>query len=300
MSTIVLLLLPDFLVILGGAALRQVRFVEQSFWRNAERMVYYLFFPALLFRSLARSPLSFADAGLLLAVGLFFTGSGIALSLVGSRLFRASPTDLGGCFQCGFRFNTYIALAAGTRLYGAEGAAAIGLLIGVLVPVVNLAAVSFMVRGREKPVWRELLKNPLIIACAAGATWRALGWPLPDAIDRITGLLANATLALALLAVGAGLRLGGPALPAAAAWYWHFVKLAAVPAVAYLSGRLVGLSPAHLQLAVLMAAVPTATSAYILAVQLGREGAPVAFLISSGTLLAMLTMPVWVALSRVG
>ena len=49
-------------------------------------------------------------------------------------------------------------------------------------------------------------------------------------------------------------------------------------------------------MAVLLAAVPTAPSAYILAMQMNGQGAPVALLISSGTLLAIVTLPLWLAL----
>jgi predicted permease len=45
-----------------------------------------------------------------------------------------------------------------------------------------------------------------------------------------------------------------------------------------------------------MAAVPTAPSAYILATQMTGHGAPVALLISTGTLLAAVTLPLWIAL----
>jgi predicted permease len=48
---------------------------------------------------------------------------------------------------------------------------------------------------------------------------------------------------------------------------------------------------------VVMAAVPTATSAYILAAQMGGQGAPVALIISSGTVLAAVTLPLWLAVA---
>jgi hypothetical protein len=57
-----------------------------------------------------------------------------------------------------------------------------------------------------------------------------------------------------------------------------------------------GLSAFERQVAVLFAAVPTATSAYVLAMQMGGAGAPVALLISTGTLIAIVTVPLWLAL----
>ncbi|HEY5309226.1 MAG TPA: AEC family transporter, partial [Casimicrobiaceae bacterium] len=70
----------------------------------------------------------------------------------------------------------------------------------------------------------------------------------------------------------------------------------ALPALAFVLSDVLGLSPLERKIAVVMAAVPTAPSAYILAVQMGGGGAPVAMLISSGTLLAAITLPLWISL----
>ena len=87
----------------------------------------------------------------------------------------------------------------------------------------------------------------------------------------------------------------GALAPAPWLW-WTAVKLAALPAVAWWVADALGLSPLERQVAVALAAVPTAPSAYILAMRMGGNGAAVALLISSGTLVAALTLPVWLGL----
>jgi predicted permease len=169
------------------------------------------------------------------------------------------------------------------------------LLIGVLVPVVNIAAVMMLARGRGARVAFEIARNPLVIACVAGIAWNALRLPMPALPARILELLAAAALPLGLLAVGAGLGFTRATLPLPAMAWFHAIKLGALPAIALALGSLAGLSPLQRQIAVVMAAVPTATSAYILAVQMKGEGAPVALLISSGTLIAAVTLPLWIA-----
>jgi len=294
--SVALLLLPDFLLIVGGALLRRTRGFEAAFWSGIERLVYFVLFPALLFRSLALSPLALADAARLAGVGLAFTLAGMMLSALAAPLFRLPAPTFAACFQCGFRFNTYIALAVASRLAGADGVAAISVLIGVLVPVVNLAAVGMLARGRGGRVALELARNPLVLACLAGIAWKTAGWPVPAIPSRILELLASAALPLGLLAVGAGLVLTRGTLPLPALAWWNGVKLVALPAIALVLANAVGLTGPERQVAVVMAAVPTATSAYILATQMNGVGAPVALLISSGTLLAAVTLPIWVAL----
>ena len=293
-----LLLVPDFLLIVGGALLRRYAGFPTEFWAGVERLVYYLLFPALLFRSLATAPLPAAGTATFLAVGVGFTVGGMLLSALGRVFLRLDPPTFAACFQCGFRFNTYIALAIASRLDPVAGVALLSALLGLLVPLVNVAAVTALAHGRSTRVALEIARNPLVLACAAGLATRASGLPLPAVALRVLEHLASAALPLGLLAVGAGLRFGGHALsPAAVAW-WTGVKLVAMPALALALATLAGLPPPAREVAVMMAAVPTATSAYILASQMNGRGAPVAMVISTGTLLAGLTLPVWLAIVR--
>jgi predicted permease len=291
-----LLLLPDFLLIALGATLRRVRVFDTPFWRGLERFVYFVLFPTLLFRALATSALSLGDASRLVTVGVLFTAAGMALSALARPLLRLPDPTFAACFQCAFRFNTYIALAAASRLAGAEGVAAISLLVGVLVPLVNIAAVAMLAQRHGRGMWLAVARNPLVIACAAGLAWNAAGLPLPHFLATILELLAGAALPLGLVAAGAGLEFERGTLPLRALAWWHAVKLAALPAIALGLALLLGLSSVERQVAVTLAAAPTAPSAYILAMQMNGVGAPVALLISSGTLLAIATMPLWLAL----
>jgi predicted permease len=73
------------------------------------------------------------------------------------------------------------------------------------------------------------------------------------------------------------------------------VKLLALPLIAIGVGAWLGLSGLNYQIVVLFAALPTASSAYILAMRMGGDGRSVAWLISATTLGSMLTLPLWAA-----
>ena len=228
-------------------------------------------------------------------MGIAFTLAGMALSALAAPLFRLPHATFAACFQCAFRFNTYVALAAAMRVAGPAAVAAMSLLVGVLVPLVNIAAVAMLVRGGHARIAPALARNPLLLACAAGIAWNALRLPVPALPARILELLSAAALPLGLLAVGAGLRIAPGTLPWPALAWWHAIKLAVLPAIAYGLSGVLGLGVVERQVAVILAAVPTATSAYILAVQLNGVGAPVALLISTGTLIAVASLPLWLA-----
>jgi predicted permease len=296
--SVALLLLPDFLLICAGALLKRVRGYEPAFWQGLERLVYFVLFPALLFRSLAHGTLAISDAGPLVGVGLAFTAVGMLVSALAQPVLRLPRATFLSCFQCGFRFNTYVAFAMASRVGGEGALAAISLLVGVLVPVVNVGAVAALAHGKPAHVLAQLARNPLLLACVAGMLWKVLGIALPEPVDHLLVLLAGAALPLGLLAVGNALVFEGGHLPTAGVVWWTTLKLAVLPAVAYALATHLALTAAERQAAVLLAAVPTAPSAYILAVQMKGVGAPVALLISTGTVIAALTLPLWVAVLR--
>ena len=96
--------------------------------------------------------------------------------------------------------------------------------------------------------------------------------------------------------VGAALRVErGQGSPIAHAW-WLTVKLLAIPALALGLIAWLGLTGTDAGILLLCAALPTASSAYILAVRMAGDGRAVATQITVGTLLSMITIPVWLAL----
>ena len=119
---------------------------------------------------------------------------------------------------------------------------------------------------------------------------------VPALLLVVLELLASAALPLGLIAAGAGLEFVLGTLPPRAVAWWNAIKLALLPAIAFALASAFGLSMLERQMAVLLAAVPTAPSSYILAMQMNGNGAPVALLISSGTLIAIATLPLWLAL----
>jgi predicted permease len=291
-----LLVAPDFLLIALGALLARRFAYGATFWDGVERLVYFVLFPALLFKSLATAPLALAAQGPLALTALGYTLGAMALSALAKPMFRLDHDTFAACFQCGFRFNTYLVLAIAARLGGAEAAALASLVVGLMVPVVNVAAVAALARGHVGRIALEIARNPLVLATLAGIGWNMAGWTLPQVPLRMLELGAGAALPLGLLAVGAALRFDRSALPLPALAWFHAVKLIAMPAIALGLAHVMRLGGVETQVALAHAAVPTATSAYILAQRMNGRGAPVALIVSSGTLLAAATLPLWLAM----
>lgn len=294
---VALALLPDFALILLGAGLRQVLRLGDAFWSGLEKLVYYVLFPALLFSGLVKTRIDWSAVAPMIGVAAGAMGSAMLLGLA-ARLLPISPISFASQYQCAFRFNSYIGLAVAGTLFGVPGIAAMGIVTGLMVPPANFAAMWMLARHGESGVWRELAKNPLILATLAGIAANLGDLQLPAGLLDILGRLAQAAIVLGLFAVGAGLRLAGADGVAnhAATAYLLAVKLVAVPAAALLLIRWMGLGGLYADIALIFCALPTASSAYILARRMGGDGPRVARLISAGTLLGMLSIPAWLAL----
>ena len=290
-----LLLLPDFSLILLGALIRRWMHLGDHFWQGVEKLVYFILFPALLVNAILRTQLDLGAALPVLLTAFAAMAAGMLLGLLPRPFLKVAPINFASLFQCGYRFNSYIALAVVGMLFGTPGIATMGLILGAAVPFANLVSVWMLARHGTVGVWREIARNPLIWATAGGFLLNLAGFLPPAPLQAFLGRLADASIALGLLTVGAALRLDGVAGVRFLSGWLLAVKLLALPLVAAAIGHLLGLDGLSYQVVVLFAAMPTASSAYILAMRMGGDGRSVAWLISASTLGAMLTLPLWAA-----
>ncbi len=299
------LVLPEFALILLGVLLRRWAWHSPDFWAELERLVYYVLFPVLLFRTTLDADLAAAGAG---AVLLTAVGATVAGALLGG-LVRWLPSidrvTAASGWQTAFRFNSFIALALADD-GGTAALALMGVLLGVNVPLVNVLAVTALARstaggaagGGALGVLGPIARNPLILATAAGLAGNLAGLTLPSPLDATLSRIAAAAVPLGLLAVGAALRVGGlPRGQRLMAAYLGAVKLVAVPAVALGLAALLGVDGEQRFVVLAFAAVPPATSAYVLAVRMGGAGTFVAAQASATTAAALVTLPLWLSLT---
>lgn len=294
--TSALLLFPDFALILLGAGLRRYMHLGDHFWSGLDKLIYFVLFPSLLFSAIVRTHIDFAATAPFIAGGAVALFGGMLMGLPARWLFAQPPLVFASHFQCAFRFNSYIGLAVVGKLFGSAGIAAMGILLGALVPLANMAAVGMLARHNEGSVWRELIRNPLIIATSSALVFNLLGFQLFDPVAQFLHRLSDAALATGLLAVGAALRLRHANISLGSGVYITAVKLLAVPALTWVCGRALGLSGLYFDVAVIFGALPTASSAYILAVRMNGDGPGVAWLISASTLGSMATLALWIGL----
>jgi len=289
------LLFPDFSLILCGYLVCRYTALNRTVWQQVESLVYYFLFPVLLFHSIVKSPLDLGAASSLIAAGLLMGLTGIVLSYLLPHLpwlgRRIDVRDHAASAQVAFRFNSFIALALAERVAGPQGLLLIAVLIGVCVPLFNVAAVWPMARHAQRGFLGELLRNPLIIGTASGLAANLLGFSIPPWLEPTVSRIGAASLALGLMAAGAGMQFGslaqGKTLMVAVLAIRHFI----LPLVAFGLARLWRLDAAQTAVLLAFSALPTASSAYVLASRMGYNGPYVAGLVTLSTLLGMLSLP---------
>ena len=296
------LLFPDFSLIVCGYLVCRYTALNRTVWQQVESLVYFFLFPVLLFQSIVRSPLDLRAASSLIGAGLLLGLCGIALAYslpylpwLGKRIDRREHA---ASAQIAFRFNSFIGLALAERLAGSEGLLLIAVLIGVCVPLFNVAAVWPMVRHAERGFLRELVRNPLILATASGLIANLLGFSLPVWLEPTVTRIGAASLALGLMAAGAGMQFGHLAQAKTLTVALLAIRHLLLPLLAMGLAMAFGLSPAQTTVLLAFSALPTSSSAYVLAARMGYNGAYVAGLVTLSTMLGVLSLPFALGLLR--
>jgi hypothetical protein len=147
-------------------------------------------------------------------------------------------------------------------------------------------------------IGRGLVTHQLILAIALGVLVNLAGVGIPPVVDGLTDILSTGALPIALLTVGAGLRLRALTAFGRAMATGVLVKLALLPAVAYGLALAIGMEGAPLLVAMIFAALPSSASGYHMARQMGGDGPLIAGIITAQTLLAVATLPLVILLVR--
>lgn len=304
MIEIVWALVPIFATIALGWALRATGFLYPAFWPQAEKLTYYLLFPALLIAHLAQARLDLLTAGpmgLALFTALLFV-AGVAVAL--RPLVKVDGPAFTSVFQGAIRFSTYAGITAALALHGEAGLTLAAVAVATMIPTCNLLSVAVLSRygGEGAAGWRDfvgsILKNPLILACAIGVVLNATGLGLPPGVDSTFEVLGRGALGLGLLCVGAGLSWRAANAARCEIVLASALKLVLLPVAVAAACAAFGASGLAARVAILFAALPGAPASYVLARQMGGDAPLMAGIVTATTLLAAFTMPAVLAILR--
>lgn len=298
MSLVITAILPIVLLLSLGAVLRRRVVPAAAFWRGLERLTYYVFTPALFAGSIAVADLSVVPALPLAASVAAPLLAVTCLVLPLRRLLRTDGPALTSLLQGSIRINTYVGLVFASALHGGSGVAVLALATAVVVPLVNVVCVSTLaVHGvrtgarSRGDVLREIALNPLILSCATGIAINLSGLRLPGFLTSLLDMLAGPAIACGTLVAGAAIVLRVRRQDIAPIVVATLLRLVAVPLGASLLAARLGVTGVAYDVVVIICAVPTATSATVLAARLGGDVRLMASITGVQTVLAAATLP---------
>ena len=303
---IFLLVSPVFLLIILGNFLRRIKVPDVSFWEINDKLCYWVLIPALLFHYISQINLSsemLYSYSIIIYVGFFIA---ILTVLILGKLLGYPPERWTSILQGAVRQNAFIALAITGSLFGDEGLKIASIFMLIYVPSINIIIVTTMVMnfGQSNKnasnnelitVFIELSKNPFILAMITGLIFSIIQSEKLKVIIDTSGLLGSAALPIMLLTIGAKIKVRDLALTITPIIISNFLKLLALPLIAFFVANYLGLSEIEVEVAVIFAAVPTAVSSHTLARQFGADDQLMTSIITTQVILSFITIPILLA-----
>ena len=292
---IITALFPLVALIAMGYIFKRTQFLSDEFWRGAEKLNYLILFPVLLFNNLAY--VKFEGATLtqvLLALVIIIIMSSLTLWI--ARAFSHIPVARFGVYvQSQIRFNTYIGLSIMSLLFGAQGMQMFAMMIALAIPLVNVISVLAFSQGqglKPRQILFSVIKNPLILGCVVGIIFNLLQLSLFSGLEQLLKFLANMSLPLGLISVGAALQFAQLKHDYMRLLLNTLGRLIGVPCLAYLICSMLNLNDFETVILVVFCSLPTASAAYILTRYFNGDSQLMAGVISLQTLCFAFTFPV--------
>lgn len=291
-------LFPVFALIALGRILKYFHLTDELFLKTGDKLVYYIFFPAMLFWKIggARSeggidwPFCFAC---LCAVLLLYVLSSLYIR------FAVGDFEAGSFSQSCYRFNTYIGMAVIINALGEEGVRHFGIMVGFAIPLINLLAVStliwysgknFSTGERFRVMGKALISNPLILACLAGIFYARFVNSFPVFVENTFRLLTSVTLPLALFSVGGVLTSDNLKGYFGLSFVSALLKLLVFPLTGYIFLNLFQVTGIPFKVGMIFFALPASTAIYVLSSQLNSNTELASAAIVLSTLLSFVSL----------
>jgi len=290
---------PVFALIALGSVLKRLKLTDDHFTAVSDKLVYYIFFPALLFWKIGKPASGRIVDWTLIAAVLSAVAVICVASLAYARLTKMPHRWVGSFCQGCYRFSSYVGMAVVLGCLGEPGVREFGVLIGFVIPFINVLAVSTCIWFSENEcsgsqralfLFKAMVSNPLIWACLLGIGYARLGYGFPAFVEGTLSLMTLITLPLALLSVGSSITFTGMRNHTRAALAAAAFKLVALPLVGYGLLWVLSVTGTPFHVAMVYFALPTSPANYILSAQLDSDTDLAVATIVSSTILSIVSI----------
>ncbi|MER2490452.1 AEC family transporter [Catenovulum sediminis] len=283
---------PVLIILLAGMFFKRIKLVDAHFVSIGNKLVFNIALPCLLFLSTASGPIG--ENFNLSLIGFGAIATIVSVVCVWLLAYITIEKSKVGVFtQCAFRGNMgIIGLALCVNAFGEQIIAKAAVYLAFLTVLYNLIAVLILSDSKSgiSGIFKNLAKNPLIIAILLGGFWSQLGLSIPVVMESSLGYVAQLTLPLALICIGASLDWHSFKANHQQAAFATALKLLVLPGLAVIVAIQLGFDSESLGILFLMMATPTAAAAYIMSKQMTPHGNLAAEIITLSTALSPFTI----------
>ena len=305
MAEILKTIVPIFVIIFLGWSLRQIHFMQEGFLKPANRLVYYVAIPAMIFREIAEAELVQHFSLVLVATTLVPLILVALIGLILVRVIKLQRYRVGSFLQCSFHGNLgYIGLAVAFYFLGDEGFTRASILAGFVMLLQNFLSVVALSRFNKEPeqkistlsLVRRVLLNPVIISAVAGMAFSLMRLDLPVILDRSLIILSGMALPLALLVIGTSISFEQMRQQLRFTALIGVLKLLLLPASGLILFHFLSLDRIDYLPALILLASPSATISYVMATEMAGDADMATAAISVTTLVSAVTFTLWLSL----
>ncbi|OCG26543.1 hypothetical protein A9G45_00380 [Gilliamella sp. HK2] len=293
--------LPLFMLILFGFLAVKVGRWQKTVTDSLTKFTFYIAFPIMLFQIMSHfSEHSQIDIKLLF---VFFGGSFIVFAigcLIASKLFKLNGSESTMFAMGSIYTNTvFVGIPIIKILLGDNAIPIVAIIVifnALILWTLATVSIEFVQMGKCSTkgivkAFKNVAKNPIIIGIFTGIIVNFIGLPLPNFIDKSTKMVSEMTAPLSLIVLGMGLaeyKIRDKLLITTAICT---LKLAMLPIVTYILGKLIGLPTLELQVVVLLSSVSIAINCYMMARQFEVLQGSIASSLLISTMLSSITTP---------
>ncbi|GHU71606.1 transporter [Bacteroidia bacterium] len=272
---------PLFALMATGYVIRKIRFVNEDFFSQLNKLVFRFCLPLMLFQDIRSSYVGDFSNTKLIFSALIGTTIVILLSFMIVPLLIKRKGSRGSIIQAIYRSNFLIyGLPLARGMYDNDAVSKVSMLMCIMIPFYNVAAVIvlsiFSENGKQKVTFKsvmyDIVTNPLILGCFFGLLAGFTNLQLPQFIETPLAQFAGTATPLALFVMGGEFHFRSlrnnimPVILSTAA------RLIIVPVIAIAVFISMGFRDVELAVLLSIFATPAAMASYIMAKNMGNDG----------------------------
>ena len=271
--------LPLFVLLGLGYLLRQKGMFSDDYVARSTNLVYYVMLPAKMFLETANTDLGAAFGGRYVAVGVAGAMIQFVVAWLLGNLLCRDKSKQSAFAHASFRGNfAYLGMALLQNIYNTNTVASAAVIMALIVPLYNIQGVILMsVKEGDGSfhlgkVIKSVLKNPVILSVLAALPFAFFKIELPYVASKSLGYLQTATSTMALLTVGASIKLDAIQHDLKLLLGVSGVKLIVMPILWMALAFSAGLTPEQTVSLTILGSMPAAVNVYIVTDKLGGDG----------------------------